>query len=182
MTLWNLFKDIKADIFFDREMNRRLPSWKDYLRPFVVPQLSCLCIYRLSRFLHLKRIPILPKLFRNYNIILFGADIQPEADIKGPCFIGHTTGIVIGQNVHIDRNCVIFQGVTITPGINPGLELTEKDSLFVGRGAKLYAGSKILGNLVIGSSATVGANAVVLTSVPEGATVAGIPARVVGNN
>jgi len=177
MTRQGLFKDIIGDIRLDRQMNKRMPSWRDIFRPLFVPQLSCLIIYRTSHFLYRHNIPIFPKLLRTLNIVLYGVDIQPEADINGGCFIGHTVGIVIGKNVHIDEDCLIFQGVTITPGKHPGRELSEKDVITIGKAVRIYAGAKIIGNLTIGSDVTIAANAVVLCSVSDGQTVGGIPAR-----
>jgi len=174
MTIKGLLKEIKADIVFDREMNRRIPSWKDYLRVLLVPQLCCLAIYRLSRLCYLKKHTIIAKILRNFNVVLFGIDIQPDADITGGCFIGHSVGVVIGPNVHIDEGCMIFQGVAITPGTHPRIELADEDRLVIGKRVKIYAGAKVLGNLAIGSDVTIGANAVVLDSVPSGETVMGI--------
>ena len=177
MTLGKFFKNVIADIRFDREMNRRVPSWKDYLRPLFVPQLCCLAIYRLSRLCYLKKHTIIAKILRNFNVVLFGIDIQPDADITGGCFIGHSLGVVVGPHAHIEKGCMIFQGVTITPGTHPGIELADEDRLVIGKRVKIYAGAKVLGNLTIGSDVTIGANAVVLDSVPSGETVMGIPAK-----
>lgn len=173
----NFIKDLKADIAIDREMNRRSPSWKEFLRPLVVPQLCCLAIYRLSRLCYLKNHTIVAKILRNFNMVLFGIDIQPDADITGGCFIGHSVGVVIGPHVQIDEGCMIFQGVTITPGTHPGIELADEDRLVIGKRVKIYAGAKVIGNLTIGSDVTIGANAVLLDSVPSGETVMGIPAK-----
>jgi serine O-acetyltransferase len=177
MRMSGLFRNIAGDIAFDRQMNRRSRSWKDYVRPFFIPQLSCLIIYRLSHLLYLCKIPAVPKLLRSLNIVLYGVDIQPEADIEGGCFIGHTVGIVIGKNVHIEEDCVIFQGVTITPGKHPGTELSEEDRIHIGEATRIYAGAKLIGNLEIGPNVIIGANAVVLDSIPAGQTVGGIPAK-----
>ena len=181
MTIKELFRAILADIDKDKEMNHRQNSHRDYLRLFLLPQLACLLIYRLSRYLFLKNFIIFSKLLRTLNVILFSCDIQPEANILGGCFIGHTMGIVIGRQVEIDVGCIIFQGVTITPGTHPGEISSEPESLHIGKRVRIYAGAKIIGNLSIGSDVIIGANSVVLQSVPDGTTVVGIPARPIIN-
>ena len=105
----DFFRDLKADIAIDREMNRRSPSWKDFLRPLAVPQLCCLAIYRLSRLCYLKVYTTIARILRNFNIVYFGIDIQPDAEITGGCFIGHPVGVVVGPHVQIDEGCKIFQ-------------------------------------------------------------------------
>jgi serine O-acetyltransferase len=85
----------------------------------------------------------------------------------------HPTGIVIHPDVRIGPNCMIFQQVTIgTRGGDDGVPVIEGDVNF-------GAGAKVLGPLRIGAHVQIGANAVVLVDIPEGATAVGIPARVV---
>jgi serine O-acetyltransferase len=174
MTIKNLIQDISADISFDRQWNHRAPSKIDWVRAFFLPQTCCLLIYRISYYLNQNNWKLLSKILRNINIILFGIDIQPDAQIMGGCFIGHTVGVVIGPKVFIDKHCSIFNGVTISASRIPGEEI--KDFLYIGKNVRIYAGAKIFGELKIGDNVTIAANSLVLKSIRSGSTVGGIPA------
>lgn len=96
-----------------------------------------------------------------------GADIPLNCKIEGGLLLPHPNGIVIHPSVEIGPNCLLFQQVTITANV------------ILGAHVDVGAGAKILGPLRIGEHARIGANAVVLHDVPAGATVVGIPGRVV---
>jgi len=105
--------------------------------------------------------------------VVTGADIPLNCCIGGGLLIPHPNGIVIHPDARIGVNCLIFQQVTIgTQGNRDGLPVI-KGHVDVG------AGARILGPVHIGAHARVGANAVVLVDVPDGAAAVGIPARVV---
>ncbi len=84
----------------------------------------------------------------------------------------HPNGIVIHPEARIGPNCLLFQQVTIGSGHRPGVPN-------IGGHVDVGAGAKVLGDVRIGDHAQIGANAVVVEDVPAGATVAGIPAKVV---
>ena len=100
-----------------------------------------------------------------------GADIPLDSRLGGGLLIPHPNGIVIHPNAEIGNNCLIFQQVTI--GSN-GRGVPR-----IGDHVDIGAGAKILGPITIGAHAIVGSNAVVTRDVPAGATVAGIPARLI---
>lgn len=130
---------------------------------------------RLSRAAMLKRLPLLPKLFTYLNIVLFGIEITPQCEIGPGLFFPHTSGTVIGA-VRIGANAVIYQGVTLGAK-KLGLEFSPAHRPQIGDSVVLGTGCKILGGISIGDNAAVGANSVVVRSVPPDQTVAGIPAR-----
>lgn len=99
-----------------------------------------------------------------------GADIPLNAQIGGGLKIPHPNGIVIHPDARIGPNCLLFQQVTI--GANGGFPS-------LGGHVDVGAGAKILGPITVGDHARIGANAVVLTNVPAGATMVGVPARAV---
>ena len=103
--------------------------------------------------------------------IITGAEIDLSCQIGGGLLIPHPNGIVIHPKVTIGPNCLIFQQVTI--GVSSGNPPT------IGGHVDIGAGAKILGSITLGNHVSVGANAVVTKDVKEGATVAGIPARVI---
>lgn len=100
-----------------------------------------------------------------------GADIPLNCHIEGGLLLPHPSGVVIHPDARIGPNCLLMQGVTV--GSNRQGVPTLKGHVDVGPGAK------ILGKLVIGEHAVVGANAVVLQDVPDGTVVVGVPAKVI---
>jgi len=107
---------------------------------------------------------------------VFAVDIHPAVPVGRGVFIDHGTGVVIGETAVIGNDVSILQHVTLG---GTGKEHGDRHPK-VRDGVLLAAGSKVLGNIEIGRFAKVGAGSVVLKPVPPGATVAGVPARVVG--
>ncbi len=103
--------------------------------------------------------------------VVTGADIPVNCQIGGGLLIPHPNGIVIHPDAQIGPNCLIFQQVTIG-AVHGGVPR-------VAGHVDIGAGAKILGPVVVGEHALIGANAVVLTDIPAGATAVGIPARLV---
>lgn len=102
-----------------------------------------------------------------------GVDIHPEAKIGRRVFIDHATGVVIGQTAEVGEDVVIFHGVTLG-----GVAMTQgKRHPTVGNHVMIGAGAKVLGPIMIGDGAKVGANAVVTKDVPADAVAIGVPAR-----
>jgi len=110
------------------------------------------------------------------NQILFGCDVARGAQIAGGLYLPHPNGIVIGEYVRIGRNCIIHQGVTL----GARGEDHELSNPVILNEVEIGSGAKILGKLTIGKYARIGANAVVLESVPDKGIAVGIPAKVVG--
>jgi serine O-acetyltransferase len=102
--------------------------------------------------------------------VITGADIPLNCRIGGGLLLIHPNGIVINPEAVIGVNCFILQQVTIGTLRGPG-------SPVIAGHVDIGAGAKVLGPIRIGAHAQVGANAVVLSDVPEGVTVVGIPAR-----
>lgn len=104
-----------------------------------------------------------------------GIDIHPGAKIGPGFFIDHGAGVVIGETAEVGRDVTLYHGVTLG-GVSwsPG-----KRHPTLGDGVMVGAGAKILGPILVGGGARVGANSVVVEPVPAGATVVGIPARIV---
>ncbi len=107
---------------------------------------------------------------------LTGIEIHPGARIGQGVFIDHGMGVVIGETTEIGDQCTIYQGVTLG-----GTSLTkgQKRHPTLESGVVVGAGAKVLGPFTVGSGAKIGSNAVVVKGVPAGATVIGIPARIV---
>jgi serine O-acetyltransferase len=106
----------------------------------------------------------------------FGVDINPAARIGKGVFFDHATSLVIGETTVIEDNVSILQGVTLG---GTGKETGDRHPK-IRHGVLIGAGAKILGNIEIGYCARVAAGSVVLQPVPHNKTVAGVPARIVG--
>jgi serine O-acetyltransferase len=109
---------------------------------------------------------------------IFQTDINPAARIGKGVFLDHATGLVVGETCIIDDDVSILQGVTLG---GTGKEHGDRHPK-VRRGVLIGAGAKILGNIEIGHCARIAAGSVVLQAVPPCKTVAGVPARIIGDS
>ena len=109
---------------------------------------------------------------------VFQTDINPAARIGKGIFIDHATGLVVGQTAVIEDDVSILHGVTLGGTGKAGGDRHPK----IRYGVLIGAGAKILGNIEVGHCAKIAAGSVVLSPVPHNKTVAGVPARVVGES
>src|SRR5208283_1553244 len=107
---------------------------------------------------------------------VFQTDIHPAARIGKGIFLDHATGLVVGMTAVIDDDVSMLQDVTLG---GTGKETGDRHPK-IRHGVLIGAGAKILGNIEIGYCARVAAGSVVLAAVPHNKTVAGVPARIVG--
>jgi serine O-acetyltransferase len=107
-----------------------------------------------------------------YWSVVTGADIPLNCRLGGGLLLPHPNGIVIHPDAEIGPNCLLFQQVTV--GMRDGQAPRIDGHVDIG------AGAKIIGGVKVGRHAQIGANAVVLYDVPEGATAVGVPAKIVG--
>ncbi len=168
-----LFTEIKEDFSNAYKNDPALNSKLDFL--FNYPGVWAVAWYRVAHKLYMANFKSLARIIMGLTQILTNIDIHPGAIIGKRVFIDHGTGVVIGQTAIIEDDVLIYQGVTLG-----GVSLTQgKRHPTVKKGAVLGAGSKILGNIVIGEYAKIGANSVVVKPVPNNATAIGIPAHVI---
>lgn len=148
---------------------------KSYLEVLLLyPTIHALFAYRMAHFFYSKKLFFLARLISQMARFTTGIEIHPGAKIGRRLFIDHGMGVVIGETTTIGDDCIIYHGVTLgaTECDMPKRHPDIGDRVLIG------AGAKILGPISIGSGAKVGANSVVLKSVPAGATAVGIPARI----
>ena len=107
-----------------------------------------------------------------------GVEIHPAAKIGRGVLIDHGSGVVIGETAEVGDNCTIYQGVTLG---GTGKDVGKRHPT-IGNNVMISSGAKVLGPFKVGDNARIAAGAVVLEEVPEGATVVGVPARVVRLN
>jgi len=139
------------------------------------PGFHALLAHRVAHWLWGARLKWLARLTSHVGRFLTGIEIHPGARIGRRFFIDHGMGVVIGETAEIGDDCTLYHGVTLGgTSWNKG-----KRHPTLGNGVVLGAGAKILGPITIGDGARVGSNAVVVKSVPPGATAIGIPAHIV---
>jgi serine O-acetyltransferase len=107
---------------------------------------------------------------------VFQTDIHPAAKIGRGAFLDHATGLVVGETAVIEDNVSMLHGVTLG---GTGKQDGDRHPK-IRYGVMIGAGAKILGNIEVGPCARIAAGSVVLRSVPRNTTVAGVPARVIG--
>lgn len=139
------------------------------------PGLHAIFMHRVNHLLWSSQIPLIPRLLSNISRILTGIEIHPAAKIGAGLFIDHGMGVVIGETSEIGEDCLLYQGVTLG---GTGKEKGKRHPT-LGNNVVVGAGAKILGAIKIGSNSKVGANAVVLESVPEDSIVVGVPGKVI---
>ncbi|MBI5907925.1 MAG: serine O-acetyltransferase [Burkholderiales bacterium] len=141
----------------------------------IYPGVQAIALHRLAHALWRRGWRYLPRWISFFARWLTNADIHPAARIGKRFFIDHGAGVVIGETAEIGNDVTLYHGVTLggTTWRAGKRHPTLGDQVVVG------AGAKILGPIVVGDRARVAANSVVIDAVPAGATVVGIPGRVV---
>jgi serine O-acetyltransferase len=139
------------------------------------PGFHAMLVHRLSHHLWGSGLKWLARFISHLGRWVTGIEIHPGAHIGRRFFIDHGMGVVIGETSEIGDDCTLYHGVTLGgTSWNKG-----KRHPTLGKGVVIGAGAKILGPIEIGDGAKIGSNAVVVKSVPPGATAIGIPARIV---
>jgi serine O-acetyltransferase len=132
--------------------------------------------YRLAHWLWGKHRRDFAFYLQSRSSAVFQADIHPAAKIGRGIFLDHATGVVVGETSVIDDDVSLLHGVTLGGTGNESGDRHPK----IRHGVLIGAGAKILGNIEIGHCARVAAGSVVVKAVPNNVTVAGVPAKVVG--
>jgi serine O-acetyltransferase len=139
------------------------------------PGIHAVLAHRLSHRLAANGLPWLARVVANIARWLTGIEIHPGARIGRRFFIDHGMGVVIGETAEIGDDCTLYHGVTLG-----GTSWKKgKRHPTLGNDVVIGAGAKVLGPIHIGDDVRIGSNAVVLKDVPAGATVVGVPGRVV---
>lgn len=169
-----MFKQIREDIscVFDRD-----PAARNAFEVLTTyPGLHALLFHRLSHAIWTLGLRWVARVISALSRWLTGIEIHPGAKIGRRFFIDHGMGVVVGETAEIGDDCTLYHGVTLggTSWEKGKRHPTLSNNVVVG------AGAKVLGPIVLGVGARIGSNAVVVKDVPDGATVVGVPGRVVG--
>ena len=144
------------------------------------PGVKAVFFHRIANFFCIAKFDLIARVISQFSRFLTGIEIHPKAKIGKNLFIDHGMGVVIGETSEIKDNVTIYHMVTLG-GISPSIDSNEQrnikrhptleDNVVIGSGAQ------VLGPVIIGKNAKVGANAVVTKNVPENAVMIGIPAK-----
>ena len=169
-----MFRQLREDIasVFERDPAAR-SAWEVLT---CYPGLHAVWIHRLAHWFWMRRLHWLGRLTSHFGRWLTGIEIHPAVTVGRRVFIDHGMGVVIGETAEIGDDCTIYQGVTLG---GTSLYRGTKRHPTLGRNVVVSAGAKVLGGFTVGDGAKIGSNAVVLKEVPAGATVVGVPGRIV---
>jgi serine O-acetyltransferase len=169
-----MFKQLRDDIACILERDPAARTRWEVLTCY--PGLHALYIHKLAHWFWLHGLRWLGRFTSQLGRWLTGIEIHPGAKIGRCVFIDHGMGVVIGETAEVGNGCTIYQGVTLG---GTSLYRGAKRHPTLGEGVVVGAGAKVLGGFKVGDGARIGSNAVVVKEVPAGATIVGIPGRIV---
>ncbi len=167
----NLFALIGSDIRAKAQWLYGDTGWRSLLKARFTDGTQAMIVYRLMQASHRSGLGPLAMVFNKWNVVFGGCIIGRGADFGPEFVLVHSQGVVINAAVRGGRHVVVEHQVTL--GAEKGLAPVLGNGVFVG------AGAKVIGGVRVGDAAKIGANAVVITDVPDGATAVGVPARMV---
>ncbi len=168
-----MWSHLKEDI---RVIKERDPAARNYLEVLLCyPGLHALFFHRMAHRLYRRKWFTIARLVSHLSRFLTGIEIHPGATIGSRVFIDHGMGVVIGETSEIGDDCVIYKGVVL------GGTTLERKKRHPTLGNRVIIGSNstILGAITVGDGARIGSGSVVVKSVPPGATVVGVPGRII---
>lgn len=165
-------KDINAALKND-------PAARNRFEVFLTYQgVHALRNHRVAAFFNRIHLKLLARIVAGWGRFFTGIEIHPGATIAPGVFIDHGAGVVIGETAVIEEGVVIYQGVTLG-GKGDHTAKGKKRHPTIKKGAVIYAGAKVLGDITVGEYSVIGAGSVVLKDIPDYATVVGVPGRVI---
>ena len=168
-----MFQRLREDL---KTVIERDPAAKNLFEVFLCyPGLHAIWMHRIAHFLYRHRWYTFARFISHISRALTGIEIHPGATIGRRFFIDHGMGVVIGETTEIGEDCLIYKGVVL------GGTTLEKKKRHPTLGNRVVVGSNstVLGAITIGEGARIGSGSVVIKDVPPGATVVGVPARLV---
>jgi serine O-acetyltransferase len=168
-----MLKAIRRDI---QSVFERDPAARSVLEILLCyPGLHAVWAHRISHWLWTHKFNLLARWISQLARGFTGIEIHPGAKIGNGFFIDHGMGVVIGETAEVGANVTLYHGVTLGgTSLNKGKRHpTLEDNVVVGTGAK------VLGAITIGANSRIGANAVVVKSVPSNSVVVGVPGQIV---
>ena len=168
---------------FINSIKERDPAAKSTLSVILTyPGVKAVLFHRLANFFHLAGFDLIGRVISQTSRFLTGIEIHPGAKIGKNLFIDHGMGVVVGETSEIGNNVTVYHAVTlggISPSIDSDKQRYEKRHPTIGNDVVIGSGAQIIGPVKVGSGSRIAANAVVVNDVPEGATMVGVPAKVI---
>ena len=168
---------------FINSIKERDPAAKSTLSVILTyPGVKAVFFHRLANFFHLAGFDLIGRIISQTSRFLTGIEIHPGAKIGKNLFIDHGMGVVVGETSEIGNNVTVYHAVTlggISPSIDSDKQRYEKRHPTIGNDVVIGSGAQIIGPVKVGSGSRIAANAVVVNDVPEGATMVGVPAKVI---
>ena len=172
-SLVNYFSQIRRDIDSVIERDPAARSWLEVM--LVYSGLHAIWVHRITHWLWQRDTRFLARWLSQFARWITGIEIHPGATLGPGFFIDHGMGVVIGETAEVGADVTLYHGVTLG-----GTSLSKgKRHPTIGDRVVIGAGAKVLGNITIGADSRVGANAVVVKSVPENSVVVGVPGQIV---
>ena len=144
------------------------------------PGVKAIFFHRIANFFSVGKFDLIARIISQFSRFLTGIEIHPKAKIGQNLFIDHGMGVVIGETSEIGNNVTIYHMVTLG-GISPSIKSEEQRDVkrhpTLENNVVVGSGAQVLGPVVVGRNAKIGANAVVTKDVPENAVMIGIPAK-----
>ena len=168
---------------FIKSIKERDPAAKSTLSVVLTyPGVKAVFLHQIANFFHLAGFHLIARIVSQTSRFFTGIEIHPGAKIGTNLFIDHGMGVVIGETSEIGNNVTIYHAVTlggISPSIDSERQRHEKRHPTIGNDVVIGSGAQIIGPVKVGNGSRIAANAVVVNDVPEGATMVGVPAKVI---
>jgi len=144
------------------------------------PGVKAIFFHRIANFFSKAGFALIARIVSQFSRFLTGIEIHPAAKIGKNFFIDHGMGVVIGETSEIEDNVTLYHSVTlggISPSTNSGEQRGVKRHPTLKNNVVVGSGAQVLGPVIVGEFAKIGANAVVTRDVPEHAIMVGVPAK-----
>ena len=168
---------------FIKSIKERDPAAKSTLSVVLTyPGVKAVLLHQIANFFHVAGFDLIARIISQMSRFFTGIEIHPGAKIGKNLFIDHGMGVVIGETSEIGNNVTIYHAVTlggISPSIDSERQRHEKRHPTIGNDVVIGSGAQIIGPIKVGNGSRIAANAVVVNDVPEGATMVGVPAKVI---
>ena len=168
---------------FIKSIKERDPAAKSTLSVVLTyPGVKAVFLHQIANFFHLAGFHLIARIVSQISRFFTGIEIHPGAKIGTNLFIDHGMGVVIGETSEIGNNVTIYHAVTlggISPSIDSERQRNEKRHPTIGNDVVIGSGAQIIGPVKVGNGSRIAANAVVVNDVPDGATMVGVPAKVI---
>ena len=168
-----LVTDLRRDFFRARLHSTEDGRWRQAIDVLIAPGFHAVCAYRVSRWLRERHVPVLGAVLQRAMEVWAGVSIPASAEIGRGLVVLHFGGIVLSSRAVLGEDCTLHHGVTI------GNRNRHGGAPRIGDRVQFGVGAKVLGEIEIGRDVDIGANAVVLDDMPNGAVAVGIPAHTV---